>query len=207
MKEIPGASTNPETKTRKIAILIAAVVVAISIFAFNKHNINVYFTNTFGIPFKVGDKVYAESAVFGSDKNKNGLGIYRLIRPLNESDIDVMQITDRQKAEMKKKLNPSLREYMVCPNQLFTKEHLVQNKSAFIGTFLDHKVSEVLNFSLDGKKTTYLKESFLAIKLNESSLDDYSYLFKMPANYTWADGNRYVINSTTDDHELPSFIN
>ena len=192
---------NTENKRRIGWILPAATtVVVIVLIIFNWDWFHTRYTHLTHHNFKSGDKVYAKPDLFDSKSKMNSLFVGRLIRPLNETDIDLMNINAQKKAVLKKQINSSLKEYLISTKCYFDKSRFMEIKSAYLGNYIDHAY---LQFKLD--ENTFEEDSFYALSPNKEALKDFSYDFKMPVNYTWANGNHYIFEESSADQEFSSF--
>jgi hypothetical protein len=193
----------PVTKHKKHLntwILLTVLFVCSIIIVFKWDWVHARYSHIIHDHFKSGDKLYAKPGLFDRKSTMTSLFVGRLIRPINETDIDLMNISAEQKALRKKKLNPSLKEYLISTNCYFDKNRLIEAKSAFIGTYIEHAF---LPFNFGDASG---EDSFYAITPNKSSLTDLSFDFKMPSNYVWSNHNFYVFEESIVNNEFQSFV-
>ncbi|WP_216350985.1 hypothetical protein, partial [Mucilaginibacter polytrichastri] len=136
--------------------------------------------------FNAGDNVYIKSGFFRTDTSTFTLA--RLIRAQTERDIDSLNLSAEDKAELKLKINPTLQPYLIGTHDIIA----VAKKTPLVGSYIKHETLYMVN------KKTHKKVPviFYAVHPTEQVLKIDSYYLKypdLPTGYTWAD-NTYYIN-------------
>jgi len=182
-------------------ISICLTAIAILLISSNWYWLRANYSNLTRNHFKPGQKVYAIPFIFDANPKFSSIGILRMIRPINELDIDLMKIPEAQKTTMRNKLNQSLKPCLIFTYKMFTATDLKQVKSSFVGYYISHKIYDLMGTNVDLTKGSYCE-----IKPNTALIHDHSESFKMPNNYTWADSKYYLSTENIADDELPSFV-
>jgi len=129
--------------------------------------------------FSKGDSIYV---------NHNYCEVlHRLVKPLEAQDIDTMNISDVEKDELKLKLNPLAKPYLIGTGTCLTSKA----NSISIGQYIDE---EKLTYHNPFKDTFY-EEKFIIIHPNEANIHEGEAHYKepgLPKGYTWADHNFYM---------------
>jgi len=195
--------TNQIAKNNYRSLLLGICLTALTVIliCFNWYWLRANYINLTRNHFKTGQKVFVIPQLFDANSKFSNIGVLRMIRPVNELDIDLMNISDSQKASLKKKLDPSLKPYLIFNHMWFGATELKAAKTSFIGNFITH---EILNTM--GEKGNLIKYSFCQISPRSDLLYDNSQSFKMPYNYTWANSKYYLLTESITDEELPSFV-
>lgn len=151
-----------------------------------------------------GDSLYAED-IFVNDSTFTQFHTFRLIRPLAEADVEKMNIPKWKKLKMIAQLDtfsdhqrPVMIDYA---RMLFLQDDMFKKETAFIGTYI--KRDSTIGMY---KETIYIPLKWYAFKPNYT-LCNTDYIFKMPANYTFADSNHYVEPSLVRLQEPAIFRN
>ena len=86
-------NNKPNYKPWIILSISLAILITVAI-AFNWYWLRAHYSNLTRNHFKPGQKVYAIPQIFDADSKFSSIGILRMIRPINELDIDLMKISD-----------------------------------------------------------------------------------------------------------------
>jgi hypothetical protein len=129
--------------------------------------------------FSKGDSIYIN--------HKFRETLYRLVRPLNEHDIDTMNITDAEKHDLKLKLNPLAKPYLIGTGYSVS----TTKDSRSIGQFIKEEKFTVHN----AMKDNFYEANLFLIHPNKANLRVGQAYHKEPGppeGYTWDNFNLYL---------------
>lgn len=129
--------------------------------------------------FNEGDSIYI--------RHKYCETLYRLVRPLNEQDVDTMNISDAQKQDLKLKLNPLAKPYLISIGSCVS----TKKESRSIGQFIKQEKLTIHN----PVKDNFHESIFYIIHPNQANLDAGETYYKEPGppeGYTWDNFNFYL---------------
>ncbi|NCD70787.1 hypothetical protein [Mucilaginibacter agri] len=177
-------NSNPGKKNKGLLIGLIALIVLGGVALANFTSVKLTFEYLFQFDhFSSGDNVYIKSKFFKTDSAS--FKLCRLIRPMTEHDVDSLNLSSSAKAELKLKLNPSLKPYLISTHD----EVAVGRKQHLIGTYISH---EMLELRLQDQHAVL---NFYTIHPTEQALKIDSYYLKypdLPAGYTWANNTYYI---------------
>jgi hypothetical protein len=193
-----------KSKSKVWLIAIGCIVLMIAgLIFYNKQFLYLYYLNAKNNHFRTNDKLYAKSRMVNetSEYGSYNLNLYRKVRPLNNDDVDAMQIELWQKALIKKNLSSFSKPYMIECAWTINSDSLCKYKTACIGRYTG---SQILDIRIKNK---YYPMIFFSITTNKKALvkdyeSDYN---KAPAGYTFDDGPLYVMAYQVTNKELQTF--
>lgn len=139
--------------------------------------------------------MYVSDELF-NDKNSTAIGLYRIVRPLTEKDIDKLAINNYEKIIKKKSLDPQAKSYALDVDKYFSESDLTAIKSAYIGLYQGR---EVLDIKI-GDQTVF--SNFYKIEPYNKVFSDTHYDGELPKNYTWADNQLYILAVDVTNEDL-----
>jgi len=190
-------------KYRLLMILGICVAIAIGLLLYNRTYLALYYIDLKYNPFHVNDKLYAKKW-YVNEKSKYGsynLDLYRKIRPLNNDDIDAMNISLAEKALIKSNLSTSNKPALTECAWSISSDSLRKYKTACIGNYTG---SEILDTKFEKK---YYPMLFFSITTNKQALvkEVNSSLNELPPGYVYDDGPFYVRCFDVTEKELHQF--
>ena len=129
--------------------------------------------------FSKGDSIYV--------RHKNREILYRLVRPLKEHDIDTMNISDAEKQNLKLKLNPLAKPYLIGTGYSVS----TTKDSRSVGQFIKEEKFTVHN----AIKNNFYEATLYLIHPNKANLCVGQAYHKEPGppeGYTWDNFNLYL---------------
>jgi hypothetical protein len=129
--------------------------------------------------FSKGDSIYV--------RHKYREVLYRLIRPLKETDIDTMNISDSEKQNLKLKLNPLAKPYLIGTGYSVS----TTKESRSVGQFIEQEKLTVHN----AIKDNFSESTFYIIHPNQANLyigQPYHTEPGPPEGYIWDNFNLYL---------------
>ena len=193
-----NTSKTPQRNTkRKWGIIMLSSIIIISVIGYlNKDWLYSGYYYVFKYDhFEKGDAVYISPDYF-KDTNSNGVELLRLIRPLNNSEVDQLpSLSNDEKTLIKLSLINS-KTYLIAPHIDILKKYLVANKTYKIGTYVKKDMVHIPMIDGNGKPVIILG-LFYAILPDKQVIytDPNPYLKDMPKYYTWANNTLYVFPS------------
>ncbi|MFA6085572.1 hypothetical protein [Mucilaginibacter sp.] len=184
----PGAPQ--KTKKRKYFLFaITAVIICLAVIGLQNRDIVVRYYHYSKIHhFSNGDKIYVRNKVF-NDTSFKDIFIYRLIRPLNEKDIEESNLDELKKSILRKSLEFKTELKVILSDDAILLDNLRKNKSRLAGTFAG-KVF-INETTKKGEKLSLLA---YAIKPLKNTIgEDYHALAELPFGYTYADNQYYIM--------------
>lgn len=142
--------------------------------------------------FSKGDKIYLQKTQTTDGDYIRGVLLYRMIKPLNEREIDTLEITDRQKAILKAKINPTAQPYIFRTGQGVK----IKDKSGFLGIYEGQQMCTA-KFGDKNFHYMYYKIDSFTPELSGREL---------PEGYTYADDVYYIepFNLSTEVQDIPN---
>lgn len=129
--------------------------------------------------FSKGDSIYIN--------HKFCETLYRLVRPIEERDVDTMKISDVEKDALKLKLNPLAKPYLIVTGNCVS----TTANSKSIGQYIEQERLTIHN----PNNNTFHESTFYIIHPNKANLtigDPYSKEPGLPEGYIWANHNYYL---------------
>ena len=132
-------------KSKKLIwiIIVSIVLIVIAFGAYKFKLVKAYYYEAKRNDFKTGDKVYPPN-YFISDKPIN-IFLYRLIRPVNEAEIDAMNIEEWKKPLMKQNLKSSGDLKIILSNKRIMADSITKYKAWNIGNYLGKEYIYIKN--------------------------------------------------------------
>jgi hypothetical protein len=203
---LPTEPNNSEQKFQvkkkrnlKVTLLIicALIISALAcVWYFNRETLNIYYLNARYNHFKINDNIYVWEGM-SPGKGNIDIDLFRMARPINEDDIDALNIEIWKKALAKKELVKG-KPYMVHTRWEINGDALDKLKTGVLGAYKGYKIADEYR---DGETKTYL---FFMLTPNKQALYDTEIdIYKLPKGYTWSDGPFYVLAFQTQD-KIPS---
>jgi len=190
-------------KYKVLMILGTCLAIAIGLLLYNRTYLTLYYIDLKYNPFHVNDKLYANEWYINK-KSKYGsynLDLYRKIRPLNNDDIDAMNISLAEKALIKSNLSTSNKPALTECAWSISSDSLRKYKTACIGNYTG---SEILSIKIDKK---YYPMLFFSITTNKKALlkKEYGSQNELPPGYVYDDGPFYVRSFDVTQKEVQQF--
>ncbi|MFD1255711.1 hypothetical protein ACFQ3S_02800 [Mucilaginibacter terrae] len=196
----------PKYKRYKAWIISAFIITVISaIFISNREYLDMYYINFRYNDYEPGDKIYAKN-FYLNDVNEEGEGynldLYQLVRPINESDVDAMDLDLYKKSVIKANLNSSHKPYIMERGWQISGDSLCKHNSAVIGTYvryeivnirLDDEFHPVLHYVINPNRNALIKDGIISHK------------YKMPDDYLDSDSTFYVSLLDLGTNEIKTF--
>lgn len=187
----PNAKPNNGRKKWLIGgaiILLAGILIAV-----NFTTVRIYYNYLFkAAHFNKGDKIYLQKIKLPDGDYFRGAMLYRMVKPLNEREIDTLEITDRQKAVLKAKIDASAKPYLFRTGQGVN----IKGKSGFLGIY-------------EGQQMCTLKlgnKSFNGIFYKIDNFTPELAGRLLPDGYTYADNVYYIepFNLSAEVQDIPN---
>jgi hypothetical protein len=173
----PNAKPNNGRKKWLIGgaiILLAGILIAV-----NFTTVKLYCAYVFKCPhFSKGDRIYLKKTKLPDGDYFRGLILFRMIKPLNEREIDTLEITDRQKAVLKAKIDPSAQPYLFETGQGVN----IRDKSGFLGIYEGQRMCTARFGDKSFRYMFYKIDNFTPELAGR----------ELPEGYTYADNIYYV---------------
>lgn len=189
--KLPNSRPNKGRKKWLISgaiILIAGILIAV-----NFTTIRIYYNYLFkAAHFNKGDKIYLQKIKLPDGDYYRGVILFRMIKPLNEREIDTLEIADRQKAILKAKIDPSAKPYLFRTGQGVN----IRDKSGFLGIYEGQQMCTI-KFGDKYFHYMYYKIDSFTPELSGRELPD---------GYTYADNVYYVepFNLSAEVQDIPN---
>lgn len=186
---------------KNIKWIAAALLLLVSLLTlWNTPRFRLFLYNKLNNHYSIGDKLYAKQWLVDDTASYN-LNLYRRIRPMNEDEVDEMDIPLWQKAHIKKELKPSDKTLMLETDWAISSDSLCKLKTACIGTFIDYQ-AQYVKLSRD-----YVLLPFFSIHPNKKALikEDDLGLHKIPDGYVFDDGPFYIRILDVSNKEINNF--
>lgn len=186
-EEISNTSTKqPNAKPnngRKKWLIGGAIILLLIVALLNFNWVVVGYEYAFKFDhFSQGQKIYLRKKAPFNNHPIQAVVLMKLIKPLNEREIDTMLISERQKAILKAKIDPSAKPYLISTGDA-VKDF---DKTGFIGVYVDHNVERMMS-----NVNTPVFVNVYVIKPDSRALEVERY-HDLPTGYTWANDNYYI---------------
>ncbi|WP_158824732.1 hypothetical protein [Mucilaginibacter lacusdianchii] len=174
--------TEPKSKPRiykGLIITISCLLLLSALIYFNLNKAYLAYYYVFEMPhLNTNDKLYVE-------RSNVGYNLMKLIRPMTDTEIDEMYISDEEKADLKLKRDPSMEPYLY---------HVMDNVTAkstkdAVAIYQSH---EILNVMTDKHELVLI--NVFAVKPIKAALEipDFTFdRYKLPEGYTYASNVYY----------------
>lgn len=182
---IKQPNSNRDKSRKKWLIGALSVTVALIVLLFiNLNWVVVGYEYVFKFDhFSEGQKIYLPKRnPFNHNRPIQTVVLMKLIKPLNEREIDTMLISDRQKTILKAKIDPSAKPYLINAGDVVR----CFDKSSLVGTYAGHDVERVMS-----NVNTLVFVNTYIIKPDTKALEVQNY-HDLPEGYTWANNNYYI---------------
>jgi hypothetical protein len=144
---------NPIKKRSKlkgwIIILICLIVLCGGSFTWYKFNKPLFYAYYYELnynPFKPGDKMYLQGFLVDKNSAKDfsryNMNLYRMVRPLNDDEVDKMSVSMADKILIKKDQS-SKKPYMIECAWAISTDTLCKYKSAFVSNYSTSKIANL----------------------------------------------------------------
>lgn len=172
---------------KKWIVVIGLLMVISALITYNFKLLKAYYYDFQFNKFTAGTKMYPPN-YYMTDTISPTISLYRLIRPVNEDEIDAMPIEAWKKALMKNDIKSPDDLKMFETVKEIAGDSLAKYKNWCIGTYVDRKFI----FINDEKFSSY--EPYYQIKPNWPMVAETNTLLTkpLPDGYTYADDNYYV---------------
>jgi|SRR5215217_3479754 len=146
------------------------------------------------LPIKPGDKLFLPRYLVDDSSSKTfaryDQKLYRVIRPLNNDEIDAMDITLAEKALRKQDLSLK-KPYMFETIWAISTDSLCKYKSAFVSRYNNSKIADL--YFGEGE---YLPQLFFEVHPVRKSMVRTDYFDKMPSGYKFEDNTPFFLEAS-----------